>query len=111
MSEFEEITIIIIMIIIWICHALKSRTSRKRRERSYRSISNWHSKPEKKRRYRVRVEVVPVIIGCLEGGVEDATRAWRKIIGDEDSMIRIISTMQRTVLFEGKVLGGMVQPE
>ena len=29
-----------------ICHALK-RTSRKRRERSYRSISSCHSKPEK----------------------------------------------------------------
>ena len=69
---------------------------------------------EKRRRYRV--EVVPVIIGCLGGGVEDATRAVRKIIGDEDSVIRIITTMQRTVLSEGetiirKVLGGVVQPE
>ena len=67
-----------------------------------------------KRRYTV--EVVPVIIGCLGGGVEDATRAVRKIIGDEDSVIRIITTMQRTVLSEGetiirKVLGGVVQPE
>ena len=61
------------------------------------------------------MEVVPVIIGCLGGGVEDATRAVRKTIGD-DSVIRIISTMQRTVLSEGetiirKVLGGVVQPE
>ena len=40
----------------------------------------------------------------------------RKIIGDEDSVIRIINTMQQTVLSEGetiirKVLGGAVQPE
>ena len=69
---------------------------------------------EKRRRYRV--EVVPVIIGCLGGGGEDATRAVRKIIGDEDSVIKIISTMQQTVLSEGekiirKVLGAVVQPE
>ena len=40
----------------------------------------------------------------------------RKIIGDEDSVIKIITTMQRTVLSEEqtiirKVLGGVVQPE
>ena len=69
---------------------------------------------EKRRRYRV--EVVPVIIGCVGGGVDDATRVVRKIIGDEDSVIRIISTMQRMKLFEGEtiirnVLGGVVQPE
>ena len=69
---------------------------------------------EKRRRYTV--EVVPVIIGCLGGGVEDATKAVRKIIGDEDGVIRIITTMQRMVLSEGgtiirKVLGGVVQPE
>ena len=62
------------------------------------------------------MEVVPVIIECLEGGVEDATRAVRKIIGDENCVIRIITTMQRTVLYEGetmirKVLGGVVQSE
>ena len=67
-----------------------------------------------KRRYRV--EVVPVIIGCLGGGVKDATRAVRKIIGDDDSVIRIISIMQWTVLSERetiirKVLGGVVQAE
>ena len=69
---------------------------------------------EKRKRYRV--EVVPVMIGYLEGGVENATRAVRKIIGDEDSVIRIISTMQRTVLSEAetvirKVLGRVVQPD
>ena len=69
---------------------------------------------EKRRRYRMKV--VPVIIGCLGGGVEDATKAVRKIIGDEDGVIRIITTMQRMVLSEGgtiirKVLGGVVQPE
>ena len=39
------------------------------------------------------MEVVPVIIGCLGGVVDDATRALRKIIGDEDSVIRIIRVM------------------
>ena len=43
---------------------------------------------EKRRRFRVKV--VPVIIECLGGGGEDATRVVRKIIGDEDSVIRII---------------------
>ena len=62
------------------------------------------------------MEVVPVIIGCLGGVVDDATRAVRKIIGDEDRVIGIISTMQRTVPSEGeaiirKVFGGVVQPE
>ena len=53
-----------------------------------------------KRRYRV--EVVPVIIGCLGGGVKNATRAVRKIIGDDDSVIRTISTMQWMGSLRGK---------
>ena len=62
------------------------------------------------------MEVVPVIIGCLRSGGKDTTRAVRKIIRDEDSVIRIISIMQQTVLSEGetiirKVLGGVEQPE
>ena len=62
------------------------------------------------------MEVVPVIVGCLGGGGEDANRAVRKIIRDEDSVIRIISTMQRTVPSKGetiikKVLDGVVQSE
>lgn len=70
----------------------------------------------RERRSGYRVEVVPVIIGCLGGGIEKATTAVKKIIGDEESVIGIISTMQRTVLFEGetiirKVLGGVVQTE
>ena len=62
------------------------------------------------------MEVVPAIIGCLGGGVKNATRAVRKIIGDEESVTRIITTMQRTVLSEEetiirKVLGRVAQPE
>ena len=69
---------------------------------------------EKRRRYKV--EVVPVIIGCLGGDGGDATTAVRKIIGAEDSVIKIITTMQRTVLSEEqtiirKVFGGVIQPE
>ena len=47
---------------------------------------------------------MPVIVGCLGGGVEDATTVVRKIIADEDSVIRIITTTQRMVLSEGETI-------
>ena len=50
------------------------------------------------------MEVVPVIIGCQGVGGEDATRAVRKITGDEDRVIRIISTIQQTMLSEGETI-------
>ena len=62
------------------------------------------------------MEIVPVIIGCLGGGVEQAGGAVTKLFEEEGKVIKIMRTMLQTVLMEGetiirKVLSGVIQPE
>ena len=59
------------------------------------------------------VEVVPVVIGCLGGGVVRAKRAVERLLGEEDARA-VVTKMQVTVLLEGetimrKVLSGLAQ--
>lgn len=70
----------------------------------------------RKKRPGYGVEVIPVIIGCMGGGVEKTSKAVAKVIEGERNVTRIVRTMQQTVLMEGetiirKVLSGLVQSE
>ena len=66
-------------------------------------------------RPRYAVEVVPVMIGCLGGGVENAGKLVEKLIEGKRNVIRTVRIMQQTV-FLGKtilrkVLSGIIQLE
>ena len=62
------------------------------------------------------MEVVPVIVGCLCGGVEKTGNVEAKLIEGERNVIRTVKTIQQTVVLEGetivrKVLSGIIQLE
>ena len=63
-----------------------------------------------------RVEVVPLVLGCLGGGIGKLWKNVKKVIETETKTERIVREMQKTVLMEiesimRKVLSGVVQPE
>ena len=63
-----------------------------------------------------RVEVVPLILGCLGGGIGQLWKNVKKVIEIETETERIVKEMQKTVLMDSesimrKVLSGVVQPE
>ena len=67
----------------------------------------------RERRPGFRVEIVPVIIGCLGGGMTDLEKQVGKLI-DEEKVEEICRTMQTTVLLESetlmrKVISGVIQ--
>ena len=70
------------------------------------------------REHRVgyRVEVVPLIVGSLGGGIGKLWKNVEKVIETEAETERIVKEMQKTVLMDSesimrKVLSGVVQPE
>ena len=63
-----------------------------------------------------RVEVVPLVLGCLGGGIEKLWKNVKKVIETETETERIVKEMQKTVLMGSEsimriVLSGVVQPE
>ena len=67
-----------------------------------------------------RVEVVPLVLGCLGGGIRKLRKNVQKLIETETETEteteRIVKEMQKTVLMDSesimrKVLSGVVQPE
>ena len=63
-----------------------------------------------------RVEVVPLIVGFLGGGIGKLWKNVEKVIETEAETERIVKEMQKTVLMDSesimrKVLSGVVQPE
>ena len=67
----------------------------------------------RERRPGFRVEIVPVIIGCLGGGMTDLEKQVGKLI-DEEKVEEICRTMQTTVLLESetlmrKIISGVIQ--
>ena len=58
--------------------------------------------------------VIPVITGCLGGGVEKTGNVVAKLIEGKRNVIRTVRTMQQTIFLEGetiirKVLQGIIQ--
>ena len=63
-----------------------------------------------------RVEVVPLVLGCLGGGIGKLWKNVKKVIQTDTETERILKEMQKTVLMGSesvirKVLSGVVQPE
>ena len=67
----------------------------------------------RERREGYTVSFVPVIIGCLEGGIKQLENDVRKIFGNEKQITPTVREMQKTVLWESesiirKVLSGLL---
>ena len=63
-----------------------------------------------------RVEIVPLVIGCLGGGVGKLLKAVQSVLGTETEIENTVKGMQKTVLMDSesimrKVLSGVVQPQ
>ena len=63
-----------------------------------------------------RVDVVPLVLGCLGGGIGKLWKNVQKVIETETETERIVKEMQKTVLMDSesimrKVLSRVVQPE
>ena len=67
----------------------------------------------RERREGYTVSFVPVIIGCLGGGIKQLENDVRKIFGNEKQITPTVREMQKTVLWESesiirKVLSGLL---
>ena len=63
-----------------------------------------------------KVMIIPIVIGCLGGGIKRATNRIRRIIKDENRAKQVANEMLKSVLFENetivrKVLSGLVQED
>ena len=63
-----------------------------------------------------KVEIIPLVIGCLGGGIRKLWKNVQKVIETETEAKRIVKEMQKTVLMDSKsimrkILLGVVQPE
>ena len=72
----------------------------------------------RERHKEYKVIVVPIIIGCLGGGVDKTIREVRRIFENDElvKQIVLIGTMQKTVLMDSettlrKIFSGMIQLE
>ena len=68
------------------------------------------------RRKEYKVAVVPIIIGCLGGGVDKTIRKVRRIFENDELVKQIIGTIQKTVLMDSettlrKIFSGLIQSE
>ena len=68
------------------------------------------------RRKEYKVVVVPIIIGCLGGGVDKTIREVRRIFENDELVKQIVGTMQKTVLMDSettlrKIFSGLIQLE
>jgi hypothetical protein len=70
----------------------------------------------RERRRGYRVEVLPLIIGCMGSGAEELTKQVRKLLKEEKNTRWTVREMMKTVVWESesivrKVLSGVIQTE
>ena len=68
----------------------------------------------RERKPKYTIKIVPVVIGCLGGGMKDARKQIDKLIKNKNNAIGIANEMVRTVLYESesiirKVMSGLIQ--
>ena len=69
----------------------------------------------REKRHGYRVTVVPLIIGCCGGGVQNFSQYAKKLITDMKVLEWITQEMVKTVVFDSesimrKVMSGLIQP-
>ena len=70
----------------------------------------------RERRAGVMIEIVPLVIGCLGGGIEKLEEQIKKLIKGKSRQQWVVREMQKIVLMESetilrKILSGVVQVE
>ena len=70
----------------------------------------------RERRVGLMVEIVPLVIGCLGGGMEKLEEQIKKLIKGKSRQQWVVRKMQKTVLIESetifsKIMSGVVQVE
>ena len=70
----------------------------------------------RERRKEYKVVVVPIIIGCLGGGIDKTIREVRQIFENDELAKQIVGTMQKTALMDSeatlrKIFSGLIQLE
>ena len=92
----------------------ESNIAKKRREKLDKYQQLAFEIREKRKDYMV--EILPIVIGCMGGGMKEVEVQVGKIITDKKTAVRICTQMQKVVLFHSestlrKVLSGIVQRE
>ena len=69
----------------------------------------------REKRHGYRVTVVPLIIGCCGGGIQNFSQYAKKLITDMKLLEWITQEMVKTVVFDSesimrKVVSGLIQP-
>ena len=70
----------------------------------------------RKRRVGFMVEIVPLVVGCLGGGVRKLKEQIKKLIKEKSRQQWVVREMQKTVLMESetvlrKIMSGVMQEE
>ena len=71
----------------------------------------------RERRKNYKIVFIPLVIGCMGGGVKDVRKRLYELFGNDDNLInKIMMEMSKTVLFESesilrKALSGLVQEQ
>ena len=60
--------------------------------------------------------VVPIIIGCLGGGIELTLKEVKRLFNSDQMTRKVVGTMQKTILMDNekiirKILSGLLQPK
>ena len=68
----------------------------------------------RERRVGFKVIAIPIVIGCLGGGINKSIKEVRRIFENDELAKQIVGTMQKTVLMDSetilrKILSGLVQ--
>ena len=68
------------------------------------------------RRIGYKVIVVPVIIGCLGGGIALTLKEVKQLFNSDRLTRKVVGTMQKTILMDSetlmrKILWGLIQPK
>ena len=70
----------------------------------------------RERRIGYKVIVVPIIIGCLGGGIALTLKEVKRLFNSDQLTRKVVGTMEKTILMDSetlmtKILWGLIQPK